>query len=63
MFYYLSYSSFKNFQKQLNLTQKSEKLPLCDFDTGLFLTCIQILKMCEKIQDAGNYSTTQEASN
>ena len=37
--------------------------PFFDFDTGVYLTSNQRLKMCEKIQDAGNYLIIQEAGN
>ena len=64
MFIKNSYFSRKNFQKQLKLTQNSEEISLCDFDTGLFLTCNQIFKMCEEIQDTGgNYLIIQDAGN
>ena len=34
--------------------------PFVSFDTGVFLTSSQILKMCEKIQDAGKYLIIQD---
>ena len=48
----------------MKLTQKSEEISLCDFDTGPLLTCNQIFKMCEEIQDTGgNYLIIQDAGN
>ena len=54
------YTKFRTFHRKIFRNNKNSlkspgKLFFCDFDTGVFLTCNQISKICEKIQDAVNY--------
>ena len=45
----------KIFRNNQNSHKSPRNFPLCEFDTGVFLTCNQIIKMCgKKNKDAGD---------
>ena len=50
----------QKFSQTIKTLKSPMNFPLFDFDTGVYVTSNQRLKMCEKIQEAGNYLMDNE---